>query len=364
MHILNLLFSFTVGGTERLVTDVCNSLVKKDNDVHLFIVNDLVDDVMINRLDPNVHIVQYARPVGGGKIKILIDLARYVNKWKIDVIHCNALNTPELLLAVKIVNPTVKIIYTIHGMNQYRQLGKIKIIYRNLMCDRLIAISESVKADIIKAGANEDKTIVVYNAIDFDRIETKNVVRRMFDKKNIVIGNIARFQPEVKGQDILYEAMEILIKKYPTIKCYFAGASDQEHMQEYVNIQKKEKKEYPNSIFFVGNINDVALFLSKVDLFVLPSRFEGFGLSLVEAMSMGVPCVASKLAGPEEVLEYGKRGCLFESENAKELADVVDFVIQNYEQEKKNAEENSQYVKSKYNIERMTQQLLEIYQEM
>ena len=361
MRILNLLFSFTVGGTERLVTDVCNSLVKQDNDVHLFIVNDLVDDAMINRLDSNVHIVQYARPVGGGKIKVLLDLARYIKKWKIDVIHCNALNTPELLLVVKLVNPTVKIIYTIHGMNQYCQLGKIKIIYRNLICDRFIAISESVKADIIKAGANADKTIVVYNAIDFDRIETKNVARRTFDKKNVVIGNIARFQPAVKGQDILYEAMGILIKKYPTIKCYFAGASDQEHMQEYVIIRKKAKKEYPNNIFFVGNINDVALFLSKVDLF--PSRSEGFGLSLVEAMSMGVPCIASKLAGPEEVMEYGKRGRLFKSGNIEELAAVIDFVIQNYAQEKKIAEENSQYVKNKYNIERMTEQLLEIYQE-
>lgn len=362
MRILNLLFSFTVGGTERLVTDVCNSLVKKDNDVHLFIVNDLVDDVMINRLDPNVHVVQYARPVGGDKIKILLDLARYVKKWKIDVIHCNALNTPELLAVAKLINPTVKIIYTIHGMNQYCQLGKIKIIYRNLICDRFIAISESVKADIIKAGAKSDKIIVVYNAIDFNRINDKNVERRMFDKNNIVIGNIARFHPAIKGQDILYEAMGILIKKYPTIKCYFAGASDQEHLKEYLAIRKKAKNEYPNSVFFVGNVNDVALFLNKVDVFVLPSRFEGFGLSLVEAMSMGIPCIASKIAGPEEVMEYGKRGCLFESGNAKKLADVIDFVIQNYSQEKKIAEENSQYVKTKYNIDRMTQQLLEIYQ--
>lgn len=364
MRILNLLFSFTVGGTERLVTDVCNNLVKREDDVHLFIVNDLVDDVMINRLDPNVHVVQYARPVGGGKIKVLIDLAWYVKKWKIDVIHCNALNTPELLLAVKVINPSVKIIYTIHGMNQYCQLGKAKIIYRNLICDRFIAISESVRADIIKAGANADKTIVVYNAIDFDRIETKNAARHMFDKKNIVIGNVARFQPAVKGQDILYEAMVILIKKYPTIKCYFAGAPDQEHMQEYVAIRNKVKKECPNNIYFVGNIDDVAAFLSKIDLFVLPSRFEGFGLSLVEAMSMGVPCIASKLAGPEEVLEYGKRGRLFESENTKELADEIDFVIENYQQEKKIAEENSQYVRNKYNIDRMTQKLLEIYQDV
>lgn len=63
------------------------------------------------------------------------------------------------------------------------------------------------------------------------------------------------------------------------------------------------------------------------------------------------------------MLEYGKRGRLFESGNTKELADGIDFVIQNYQQEKKIAEENSQYVKNKYNIDRMTQQLLGIYQD-
>lgn len=364
MRILNLLFSFTVGGTERLVTDICNSLANKNNDVHLFVVNDLIDDVMIKRLDPHVHVVQYARPVGGEKIKILFDLARYVKKWKIDVIHCNALNTPELLLIVKLANPTVKIIYTIHGMNQYCQLGKMKIIYRNLICNRIIAISESVKSDIIKAGANADKTIVVYNAIDFDRIRINDESRHIFDKNNIVVGNIARFQPEVKGQDILYEAMRILIKKYPTIKCYFAGAPDQEHMQEYDIIKRRAKKDYPDNMFFVGNVNNIVAFLSEIDLFVLPSRFEGFGLSLVEAMSMGVPCIASKLAGPEEVMEYGRRGHLFESGSSKKLADIIDYVVQNYPQEKELAKENSQYVRDKYNIDRMTQQLLEIYQDV
>lgn len=365
MRILNLLFSFTVGGTERLVTDVCNNLSQKGNDVHLFIVNNLVDNAMIDRLDSNIRIVKYGRSVGGNrKIKVLFDLVKYIRKWKIEVIHCNALNTPELLLFVKLINPNVKIVYTIHGINQYVQLGKMRILYRNLICNQFIAISESVKADIIRAGANEAKTVVVYNAIDFSRIGNMDSEKRVFDEKNVVIGNIARYQPEIKGQDVLWNAIIYLKKKYSKIRCYFAGAPDQNHLQGYCDIKKKMEQEYPNNIFFMGSINDVSSFLKKIDLFVLPSRFEGFGISLVEAMSMGVPCIASRLAGPEEVLEYGKRGHLFEVENSEELANVIDFVIQNYSQEKKRAEENSCYVRNKYNIDRMTQQLLEIYKQL
>ena len=76
---------------------------------------------------------------------------------------------------------------------------------------------------------------------------------------------------------------------------------------------------------------------------------------------MGVPCVASKLAGPEEVLEYGKRGSLFEAENSNELVSKIEYVIENYSEEKCKAQENRSYVRNKYDIRNMTKQLISIY---
>lgn len=362
MRILYLMFSYTVGGTERLVTDICNDLVLKKNEVYLYIVNDLIDDTMIQKVNPKVHIKRYGRTVGSkDKLKVLFELARYIKKEKIDIVHCNALNTPELLLVTKIIAPHVKVVYTIHGMNQYGQLNKLKIRYRNIICDQIIAISESVKKDIINAGAMSKKVTVVYNAIDFKRIDNNLPQTHTFDKNKVVIGNVARFEPEIKGQDILLDAMGKLIKLYPQIKCLFAGAPDKGHYDQYVSLKERMEKKYPNNISFMGNIDDVAGFLKKIDIFVLPSRFEGFGLSLVEAMSMGVPCVASKLAGPEEVLEYGKRGSLFEAENSNELVSKIEYVIENYSEEKCKAQENRSYVRNKYDIRNMTKQLISIY---
>ena len=97
MRILNLLFSFTVGGTERLVTDVCNNLSQKGNDVHLFIVNDLVDDAMIDRLDSNIRIVKYGRSVGGNrKIKVLFENNTF-KKLEFCSLFCSEFNSFELM---------------------------------------------------------------------------------------------------------------------------------------------------------------------------------------------------------------------------------------------------------------------------
>lgn len=362
MRILYLMFSYTVGGTERLVTDICNNMVYKSNEVYIYIVNDLVDNVMIQELDSKVHVKILGRQVGGNeKLKTLIDIADYIKKNQIGVVHCNALNTPELLLVAKLINPKIKVFYTIHGMSQYKQLSRIKVAYRNILCNKIIAISKSVREDIISAGAAISKVEIIYNAVDFNRLKYNKKEEHIFDKNNVVIGNIARFLPKIKGQDVLVESAIQLIKRYPHIKCFFAGEPDKEHKQQYDKCKAFVSEKYQDNILFVGNVEDIAAFLKKIDIFVLPSRFEGFGISLVEAMGMEVPCIASRLAGPEEILEYGKRGVLFEPGNKDALMEAIEKVIQNYSVEKQRAMKNSAYVREKYTIDNMTNQLLDIY---
>ncbi len=364
-----LLFSFTIGGTERLITDICNTMCNKGNNVYLYIVNDLYDKSMLNLLDKKIHVEMQRRKISQGKkVKTLFKIARYIYMHKIDVVHCNALNTPEILLIAKLVKPSLKVYYTIHGMEQYKNLSKIRIIYRNILCRKIIAISESVKKDIIKSGANKDKIEVVYNAINVNNYKKakKQIMnmdkQRIFNSDNIVIGNIARFSPELKGQDILINAIDILRKTYPTIKCIFAGSPDKFHKEIFFKTKKRiEEYNLSNNIEMAGNITDIPVFLNNIDIFVLPSRLEGFGISLLEAMSMGIPCIASRLYGPEEVLDFGKRGHLFKPGDVYDLVKVINAVINNYEEEKKRAEINVTEVYKKYSIESMCNKLLVLY---
>ena len=76
MKIMHLLFSFTIGGTERLVSDICNEMVERQHDVHLYIVNDLLSEELIATLDERIHVYLQKRKPGGEKISAFWKIAQ------------------------------------------------------------------------------------------------------------------------------------------------------------------------------------------------------------------------------------------------------------------------------------------------
>lgn len=355
MNILYLMFSFTTGGAERLVADICNEMAKREHRVHLYIVNNLYDESMLAALNPEVRVHLQNRTAGGAeKLKTLLAVARYIREKKIDVVHCNAFSAPDLLYLKPFLFPKTRIVHTVHDIGQYGTLGRIKCVLRNLLCYRIIAISECVRKDIITNGGAHDKVRTIYNAIDLDRFQPCQKI----NDDTIHIGNVARIMPEKKGQDVLLQAMAVLYPKYPQLRCTFAGDADTEHQRAFAGL-KKSVRDFglEECVTFLGNVEDVPSFLATLDLFVLPSRFEGFGISLVEAMAMGIPCVASRLDGPAEVLNDGQYGVMFEPGNSADLADKLESTIKDLSSFKERSAKTVSYVKEKYDITCMCDQL-------
>lgn len=112
--------------------------------------------------------------------------------------------------------------------------------------------------------------------------------------KNDCPERVARFYPQKKGQDVLIKATAILKERGYRIKIIFAGDEPQG-----VNGEMNRMKELAKAIgvldnmVFLGNIQDVNKELEQADIFCIPSNYEGFGISAVEAMATGLPCVAS-----------------------------------------------------------------------
>ena len=361
MKIMYLVFSFTVGGTERLVADICNEMVNEGHSVCLCVVNDLYDQQLLQSLSQDVQILLLNRkPQGGGKLNLLIKIASFIKKNKIDVVHCNAFDTPELLL-LTLIGRKPKIVHTVHGLGQYKKLNKLRATYRNIVCDTIIAISDSVKEDIVLHGAWEQKVAVVYNAIKLSKFTQSG--KRQFDKNNIVIGNVARINLSQKGQDILIKAIGLLKDRY-NITCYFAGAADSSHKEELEQLKKLAADAVRGSaceIVFLGNVEDIPGFLKGIDLFVLPSRLEGFGISLIEALYMGIPCISSDINGPHEIIGDNERGDLFEQGNPYDLAEKLAVAIETYSEKKEKAAGAAAYVKENFDIQEMCRHLLNIY---
>ncbi len=362
MKLMYLLFSFTTGGTERLVGDICNEMVRRDHEVHLYIVNDQYDESMLQSLDKRVHVRLQNRPVGGGdKLGTLMKIAGYIRSNGIQAVHCNSLDAPELLMLKGVMFPGVRVIYTVHGLSQLKNKGKAAVRYRNWLCHRIIAISDAVRQDIVDCGINPKKVATVYNAVDFSRFQEPS--DKEFDLKNIVIGNVARLQPSVKGQDILLRAVAKLKDRYPGMQCLFAGGVGRAEPDALEQLRTLCRElDIEENVCFLGNIDDIPRFLRGLDVFVLPSRSEGFGISLVEAMAMGIPCVACDLGGPAQVLAGGEYGTLFKTGDPDALAAQLAGVLEHYDHHRSTTQAASAAVRRKYAIDAMCSRLLQVYQ--
>ena len=362
MKIMYLLFSFTVGGTERLVANICNQMENQNEEVHLYIINDLIDDNLLDTLNENIHVKLLRRKVGSkDKISPLFKVAKYIKKNKIEVVHCNSFNAPELLILSKIVNPNCKVVSTIHGMGQFENIGKNKILLKNWVCDKFIGISNAVAGDIVAAGIDEKKVARVYNGIETKKYDCAKL--KKYDENVIVIGCVARIMPELKGQDILLEAIKIVKKKHPKVMALFAGGVAESQQRDYEKLKKYVRdNSLEENVKFLGNVDNIPEFLNKIDICVVPSRSEGFGLALVEAMAMGVPCIASNIAGPREIISRTELGKLFESNDSDDLANKLENMIVDFVSEKNIFWMMKDKIKNLYSIEKMCGELKNIYE--
>lgn len=358
---MQLLFSFTVGGAEKLVVDLSNQLIKRGHEVHVYVVNDLYDESMLELLSDQIKVVLQKRAVSGhAKIKTIKCITKYIKDERIEIVHCNSFSAPNLLCLKPMFLKKTKVVQTIHDIHYFDSLSKKQIKFRNYIVNNFIAISESVFADIGKHGIESDKIEVVYNAIDISKFSQR---KKKKTNSQFIIANVARIMPEKKGQDILIRAIAEIKKIQPKVECWLVG-NEAIGYEGTINELKKLSEElgvYDN-IKFLGNIENIPELLNKIDLFVLPSRFEGFGISLIEAMAMEVPCIASNLDGPAEIIGKEERGYLFEKENVEMLADKILYVMNNRDVSETKKRKARRYVEDNFNIINMTNKILKIYQ--
>ena len=126
-----------------------------------------------------------------------------------------------------------------------------------------------------------------------------------------------------KGVDLLIEAFFKIAKKFPNYKLTIVGDFAE---PSYYNGLKERVKDLnlKNRIEFLGNREDVPELLNSSKLFVLPSRSEGWGVALAEALSCGLPCIATNVGGIPEVLENYKGDCKLIKPEVGELSRAIE----------------------------------------
>lgn len=160
---------------------------------------------------------------------------------------------------------------------------------------------------------------VISNPNTFDL----NLIADLDNKKVICVGKVS----VQKGQDLLAQTWQKVIKQFPDWELHNYGKFDQSVLSE---------KDLPTNMFLHPPVKDIASKYLESSIYVLPSRYEGFGMVLIEAMSFGIPCVAFDCNyGPSDIITNGQDGLLVDVENTEKLAENLMFLMSNQDSRKK-----------------------------
>ncbi|MBR3161931.1 MAG: glycosyltransferase family 1 protein [Bacilli bacterium] len=238
--------------------------------------------------------------------KMLDDFFKEHNDYK--VVHLNSSSKNYMVLKyAKKYNIPIRIAHS-HTI-MFQSKNKLKILVGNIFKNRLVKYATDYFACSEIAGEwlfgkkiiKSNKFKVIHNAVDYDMFKfnqkKRQEVRKQYNinKNDIVIGHVGRFNPE-KNHLFMIDLLSDLVNKNNNYKLMFVGKGP---LENEIKKYSKELKIYDNIIFcgFQSSVND---YLNAMDIFLFPSKFEGLGLSLIEAQANGLPCIASSDGIPKE----------------------------------------------------------------
>lgn len=312
MNIAHVIFCLRTGGAELMLLDIVKAQADDGNRVSLVVINDLVDDGLRAMIPPNVDVAFIGRPKGSVNPWWLIKYNRKLWSLKPDVIHFH--DDKAAGMTWRLVK--AKFVATVHDtglrLNYFKGM--------NVVC----SISRAVGTDIAERYGMTSE--VIPNGIDTAAIKARRADLTTAGSVSIV--QVSRLEHVKKGQDLLIEAAAKLIDQGYRITVDFIGDGNS---REYLH-QLVMKHGIGQSVKFLGNKPREYVYghLCDYDLFVQPSRNEGFGLTIAEAMAAKVPVLTSDIEGPAEVVGRGKYGSMFKSGSADDLADKIAAMINDY----------------------------------
>lgn len=308
MTIVHCIFTMETGGAQMLAIDILNGLVPQ-HEAHLVIVNNKWHQSNLDQLDPRVHLHFIGRKEGSKNPLPYIKFNRLLTKLKPDVVHCH-----ETKMATLLWRPKFPLLLTVHNTGY-------PAVYAESY-DQLVAISHSVALDV---NNRFDLDIpVVNNGVAISTFERKTDYT-IANQDPMRLVQVSRLVLPTKGQDLLLKAVAAYRAKDPHVKLEVTFVGDGRDKSELEELTHELGLD--TQVTFLGRVDRSWIKTNLKDYHVLlqPSTLEGFGLTVVEGAAAGLPIVASRLDGPEEILGSSPEGLLFEVGDVHGLVQCLQF---------------------------------------
>lgn len=318
MKILFVNTNIGYGGASKIMAWVANMLSAKGHDITIFTYR---DSSLLQPLAPEVTHVHRQLEDNDGRKKIF-STSKYLRKYIKDngfELAIGFLTPSQLRLAIACIGLPIKLLFSQRGdpYDTNHGLGGILSSAAFKRADHYVFQTRNARD--FYSTAIRNKSVVIANPI----VPLKRTMPREGNIKKTIV-NACRLQASAKRQDILIEAFNMISEDFPdyTLELWGDGP-DQVYLKELAKSNPKIK--------FMGKTDNVVSACQNASLFVLSSDSEGIPNALLEAMSLGVPCVSTdcRPGGAALLIRDHSNGLLVERSNPKALADAMAFMLSN-----------------------------------
>lgn len=316
MKVLQIIPMFKLAGAETMCENLCKALQNQGCDVvavSLYTEHTPITD----RLENAGIKVIYLGKRRGFDFSIFVKLYQLMKKERPEVVHTH-IYAARYALPVAAFCGIPKKIHTVHNIAQQEQAKAGKIVNKFMFkhCGVVpAALSEEVKKtveEVYKLSA--EKIPVIFNGVDLSNCKVKEDYTKRDEFKIVHIG---RFM-DVKNHAMILKTFALFAKQHTDATLQLIGdgelRKDMEQLAQELGVE--------NSVEFAGLQSNVYPWLHDADIFILPSKFEGMPMTLIEAMGTGLPIISSAVGGVPDMLTDGENAMLIKPESEQLLASL------------------------------------------
>jgi sugar transferase (PEP-CTERM/EpsH1 system associated) len=369
LRILHILNRLDRGGTELVILKLIRGLSEGPFEHRL---------ASLRGMDPQLESV----PLPGGKLLSaggkksgfqfpLFRLVSLMRAYRPHIVHSRNWGAIEAIPAARLARIPVAI-HSEHGyeLDMLAGLPKRRRVFRRAayeMADSVIAVTRELRDyHARQAWVSPERIQIIYNGVDTQRFsprpDARASLRRRFcvPENRFIVGTVGRMVP-IKDHPTLLHATEILLSRGINAHALLVGSGPEfQHNQQLVNASPR----LGGHVTFAGDSDEVPELLNTMDAFVLPSISEGMSNTLLEAMAVGLPVIATRVGGNTEVIEEDCSGWLFGPRDAERLASRLALLASQEDLRRQYGAAARQRTVGRFSLGRMLEDYARLYLEL
>jgi len=363
-HVLLVLDQFgkTLGGGERIVLRLAALLPQYGYRASILTFSAYPESPGLLSPPCPIFVLPLQRTYDLTALKASFDLKRFLKKQRVQIVQ-TFFESSDLWggLVAKVMSPA-KLIWSRRDMGILRD-RKHSVAYRLMsgVPDRVFAVSEQVRQHCIEVDRIDPaRVLTIYNGLDLsDWDNVTQPTKRAGESVITTVGNIRR----VKGHDVFIKAAAAIASQFP--KATFSIAGEVLEPDYFAELQALVRElNLSDRLHFAGGITNLREHLAAADIFVLPSRSEGFSNAIVEAMAASLPVVATDVGGNAEAVQDGVSGILVKSEDVAALSAAILQLLSDPAKARQMGLEGKRLAAERFTTDAMMKQITSAYSDL